>query len=223
MIAAPPTLDYYLGLITSEHSGKPKFMAVVAAEIQPYVDLQQTLWKMLGLFTPNATGAALDKVGARIGASRNLATPLQDVFFSWDAPGQGWDQGTLIGPNDDPNVGLAVLPDDTFQLLVKIVIAQNNWDGTIPGVYAVWGSIFGDANRILIQDNQDMTMFVTFLDYLSVVEKTLITGGYFNLRPAGVRIAGFFQPSVSGQPIFGFDAQNSTISGWDTGCFMEPL
>lgn len=221
-LPALPTIDTYLNLITSEHRDKPNFMATVAAECQPFVDIMNALYSMITMFTPDATGDQLDKVGARVGVSRNLATPLQNVYFSWDG-GPGWDEGVWLGPNDSPS-GLTTLPDDAFQILVKFAIAQNNWDGTIPGAYAIWESVMGTNFGILIQDNQDMTMLVTFIDLIqSVVTKALITGGYFNLRPAAVAITEFAQPSVQGEPVFGWDAQNSTVAGWDTGCWIEPL
>ena len=145
------------------------------------------------------------------------------MYFTWGDPELGWGEGTLLGPNDS-QAGLAVLPDDAFQMLVKLIIAENNWDGTVPGAYTIWSSVMGPGFGILIQDNQDMTMLVVFTNlFESVVTKSLIVGGHFNLRPAGVRINGFFQPSVPDTPVFGWGVENSTISGWGTGCFIEPL
>lgn len=48
----------------------------------------------------------------------------------------------------------------------------------------------------------------------------LLTNGYIALRPAGVRIAGYFEPDDITLPIFGWDAENSLISGWDVGHWM---
>lgn len=211
---APYPLEYYLGLIPSLHNKKPKFMATVAAAVQPFVDLQATLASMIGIFTPNAAGDQLDKVGAWAGVSRNLAQPIN---------------------------GQTTLADPDFQTLIRLAIAENHWDGTVPGAYTIWNSVFGGGGGynqggygqggyggggigLLIGDNQDMTMDVVFTGAIqSIVTKALLAGGYFNLRPAGVRITGFYQPSVVDEPIFGFDAENATVSGWDTGNWMEPL
>ena len=221
--ALPPTLDTYLSLITSEHNTKPKFMAQVAEEVQPYVDLMATLYAMIGIFNPNSIGDQLDKVGVMVGANRNLTTPLEDVYFTWGAANLGWGEGTFLGPGDSP-AGLTLLPDDSYRILVKMVIAMNNWDGTVPGAYAIWESVMGSEFGILIQDNQDMTMLIVFAGLIeSIVTKALIVGGYFNLKPAGVRINGFFQPSILATPVFGWGVENSTISGWGTGCWIEPL
>jgi len=208
MSAAPPPiteypnpLSYYLGLITSQHNQKPNFMATVAAEVQPFVDLQATLFSLLGIFNVNtATGDRLDKVGVWVGASRYLNEP--------------------VGPNN-----ITVLQDSDYRTLLQAVIAANNWDGTVPGMYSIWAQVFaGQTYEVLIQDNQDMTMFVVILaTTFSVVVLALLTNGYFDLRPAGVMMLGYYQPSVSGQPVFGFGAENSQISGWGTGVWIEPL
>jgi hypothetical protein len=223
MITGPPTLQTYLDLVTDEHRDKPKFMATVAAEIQPFVDMMATLFSMIAIFSVNAAGDQLDKFAQWVGVSRNLSVPLENVYFTWGNDGLGWGEGTWLGPNDS-ETGLTVLPDDAFQLLVKLVIAENNWDGTVPGAYAIWKSVMGADFGILIQDNQDMTMLVVFTNqFVSVVTRSLLAGGHFNLRPAGVRITGFFQPSVPNAPVFGWGVENSTIAGWGTGCWIEPL
>jgi hypothetical protein len=198
MSSAPYTLEYYLGLITSEHNQKPKFMATVAAAVQPFVDLQLTLAAMIGIFTPDSVGDQLDKVGLWVGANRNLSVPID---------------------------GITVLEDADFQTLIKLTIAENHWDGTVPGAYAIWNSVFASSGiGILIQDNQDMTMFVVFTGTIeSIVTKALLAGGYFNLRPAGVLITGFFEPSVPDAPVFGFGVQNSAVAGFGTGCWIKPL
>jgi hypothetical protein len=215
---APYPLQYYLNLITSEHNRKPKFMATVAAAVQPFVDLQATFAAMIGIFNPNAAGDQLDKVGAWVGVTRNLTQPIN---------------------------GVTVLDDVDFQTLIKLAIAQNHWDGTIPGAYAVWNSVFnppggsgyntggygqggygvgGSGIGILIQDYQDMTMLVVFTGTISsTVTKDILAGGFFGLRPAGVMILGFFQPSVPSAPVFGFGAQNATVAGFGTGAWIEPL
>ncbi len=221
--AIPPTLETYLALITSEHRDKPKFLATVTARIQPYVDLMATLYAMIGIFNPDAAGDQLDKLGVWVGAKRNLVTPLEDVYFTWGAEGLGWGQGTWLGPDDDP-AGLTVLPDDSYQVLLKLVIAMNNWDGTIPGAYSIWNSVMGTDFGILIQDNQDGTMLIVFTGLIeSVITKALITGGYFNLVPAGVRITEFAKPSIPDTPVFGWGPETDVVKGWGTGCWIEPL
>lgn len=215
MSSAPYPLQYYLNLITSEHNRKPKFMATVAAAVQPFVDLQATFAQMIGIFNTSGVGDQLDKLGAWVGVSRNLTQPIS---------------------------GQTTLSDPDFQTLIKLAVAENHWDGTVPGAYTVWNSVFGTADGygdggyddggygdggisigLLIGDNQDMTMDVVFTGTIGVVTQAILSGGYFGLRPAGVRITGFYQPTNPDAPIFGFDAENYTVSGFDTGYWMEPI
>lgn len=219
----PPTLDQYLALIPSVHNTKPRFMAQVAEEIQPFVDMMATVYAMIGMFNPNAIGDQLDKLAVWVGANRNLASAISGVYFTWGSTTLGWGNGTWLGP-DDSTSGLTVLPDDSFQILVKLIIAMNNWDGTIPGAYSVWNSVMGTQYGLLYQDNQDETILVVFTGQIaSVVTKALITGGFFNLIPAGVRVTEFAQPSIPSTPVFGWGANNSTVAGWGTGCWIQPL
>jgi hypothetical protein len=210
---APYPLTYYLSQIPSPNNLQPDFMATVALEVQPFVDLQVTLASMLGIFTPNSVGDQLDKVGVWVGASRDLTSPIN---------------------------GITTLADPDFQTLIKLVIAENNWDGTVPGAYNVWNSVFGGGSfgagqfgsggfggggtgiGLLITDYQDMTMAVLFTGTISAITAALITE-FFNLRPAGVRIIGFFQPSVANAPVFGLDIENATIAGLDVGAWAVPL
>jgi hypothetical protein len=217
--ALPPTVDTYLSLITSEHNTQPKFMATVAAEVQPFVDLMTTLYNMIGIFNPNASGDQLDKFAVWSGVSRNLPAPIFNVWFSLDDGNLGLDSGTLLGPNDVAANGMNVLPDDSFRILVKLAISMNGWDGTIPGAYTIWNAVFADEGwQIAIQDFQDMTMAFLFLGGVtSAVVQALIVGGYFNLRPAGVRVVGYYEPSVPNIPVFGLDIETNLISGLDVG------
>ncbi len=59
----------------------------MSAEIQPFVDLQATLFSMIGMFNPNASGDALDKVGVWVGANRDVQEPISGVYFAWGYAG----------------------------------------------------------------------------------------------------------------------------------------
>lgn len=212
-------ISNYVGLITPQHADKPKFIATITVGAQPVADAQALLNSMVGLFDVDAaTGAQLDAVGVRVGASRLLSEPLTGVYFSFDMSGVGFDQGSWLGPFD-PTSGLVALPDDTFRVLIKAVIAANQWDGTIPGAYAVYAELFTAlGGQIVIFDNQDMSITIGYMGpSLTAVVLALLTGGYLSLRAAGVSITGYVTPSIIDTPFFGFDAQNDVIAGFDTG------
>jgi hypothetical protein len=198
-MSIPVTLDSYLALVTSEHNQRPKYMATLSLYLQPMVDLQNLLNSFAGLFDIDfAVGQQLDFIGQWVGASRQLKQTIN---------------------------GISVLDDNTYRILLKAVIALNHWDGTVPGAYAIWAIVFAtEGYDILIQDNQDMSMFFVFVTAtLSTIVLALIINGYFDLRPAGVLMRGYFMPSVPGTPVFGFGIENDTVAGWGHGAWIAPL
>ncbi len=213
----------YTGLITSEHADKPKFVATVAASVQPFADVLATLTALPAAFDiDQAVGTQLDIVGLWVGVSRQLLEPLTGVYFSFDTIGLGFDQGTWQGPFD-PTSGLVSLPDDAYRALLYATIGSNQWDGTIPGAYGVWQLLFGSSERILIQDFGDMSMLTALMDKsANATINALFTTGAIRLKPAGVQLITAV-PSVALAPLFGFDVQNASISGWDSGCWPTIL
>lgn len=218
------TLGEYLNLITTEHRDRAKFVATVAAVVQPQVDEQTALAAFAEAFDiDTAAGVQLDIVGLWIGRARRVAVPITGVFFSWDdTPQTGWDSGVWRGPFD-PEAGIVILPDDTYRVLLKAKIAANSWDGSIPGAYAIWDEAFGDGSALLIQDHQDMSMDIGIVGPpLSAVTRALLIGGYLPLKPAGVRIRSYSIGANSG-PLFAWNVSNDLLAGWGTGSWAIEL
>lgn len=120
----------YVGLITSQHADKPKFVAMVAAVAKAFADTSNLIDGLPQAFDLDvAVGAQLDDVGLWVGLSRKIGVPIEGVYFSFDTEGLGYDQGSWKGPFD-PDVGLTSLDDDTYRLLLRARIAANHWDGT---------------------------------------------------------------------------------------------
>lgn len=211
----------YLARVTSEHRDKPLFMATLRAALQPIVDLQANLALMSGQFDLDAAaGAQLDDVGRWVGVSRQLRVPLSGVFFTWGAAGLGWGQGAWHS-STNPTTNLFDLPDAEYRTLIRSRIANNHWDGTVPGAYAVLDPLFASYGvTILIQDYANMHMLFA-LDAVPVnaVITALFQGGYLNFKPAGVHVDGYATPSVPATPYFGFGANNANVAGWGTGAW----
>lgn len=216
----------YLNLITSEHAKAPKYIEMLKSLLQPLADNIANIATMPGLFDlDTSVGDQEDKTGEWIGRTRFLSIPLAGVYFSFDEDGVGFDEGTWQG-RFDPNSGLLELPDENYRILLKATVAANQWDGTVPGAYAAYAILFGpEGISILIFDNQDMTIDLGFVGPTpDAVTLGLLTGGYLNLRPAGVKVNGYWVPTAPG-PLFGFDAENDSISGFDVGswpAFLPP-
>jgi len=199
-------------------------MAMVSLLAQWAVDRRSLLASIPELYDiDTAVGQQLDRIGEWVGVSRKLSLPLTGVYFSFDTPGLGFDQGTWLGPFD-PTSGLVSLPDDQYRILLYATIAANNWDGTVPTAYTAWNTIFSPLGySILIEDNQNMTMDVVLVGPSpDAVTLALFTGGYLNLRPAGVGINNYYLPSVPGSPVFGMDVETASIAGFDVGGWVIP-
>jgi hypothetical protein len=213
----------YLDLITAEHVGQPNFTATVSTSVQPFVDVQNMLLSMPGLYDfDNAVGTQLDADGLWIGLSRFVDTPLTGVYFAWDTPGLGWDQGYWQG-EFDPSQGVTVLNDPTYLIALRAKIAANNWDGTISGAASALENLFNNTETpgtlLFIEDGQDMTMtFGIAGDIPPTIISALLTNGGIPLVPAGIN-ADFIETSVNGSAIFGFDVGNEYVSGWDVGAW----
>jgi hypothetical protein len=216
----PPAGDVepYVDLITSEHRSRPNFVAMVANIIQPLADLQVLMAGIPGLYDLDvAVGAQEDTVGEWIGVTRDISVPLTGVFFSWDVAGLGWDQGSWAP--DIHATELVTLSDAQYRTLLFARAAANNWDGTIPGAYAIWNSLFaGTGTGILIQDYGDMHMALALTGPVpDAVTLALFTGGYLSLKPAGVHIDYYYTPIAPDVPYFGWGVENANISGWGVG------
>lgn len=218
------SVDFWLSLVTSEHRDKPKFMAMLAAVFQPLADTIVVLNTVPQAYDVDfAVGVQLDTVGQWVGISRNISTPLAGVFFSWGASGLGWGEGNWI--SNIQATQLVTLADSQYRTLLYARIAANHWEGTIPGAYAVWDTIFaGTGFGVLIQDLQHMHMAMALTGPVpDAVTKALFTNGYFDLRPAGVQIDKYYVPTVPNVPYFGFGVENANISGWGVGYWGETV
>lgn len=217
-----PTLDDYLSLITSSYRDKPNFIAWCAALAQPLVDVQALLEAVrAGFDLDTAVGVQLDQVGQWVGITRALDVPLTGVYFAWGAAGVGWGQGSWMGPYD-PETGMVSLPDDAYRTVLRAKIAANAWDGTIPGAYGIWETLFaGTGSIIIIQDNQDMSMVVGLAGVaVDAVTRALLTGGYISLKPSGVQIAYHAVPPAGGA-LFAWGCDSAGLAGWARGNWPE--
>lgn len=211
----------YLDLITSEHNDKPKFMAMVETLVKPLTDDMAVVWSLIEKYDlDTAVGEQLDVVGRWVGASRTLNAPLEGVYFTLDQAGLGFDEGTWKGPFD-PDSYLIELPDDAFRLLIRAKIKNNSWDGNIPQAYEDWDELFaGTDYGILIQDLGNMHMLFALTGPTpDAVTLALFKSGQLNIKPAGVHIDAYMTPSEPDTPYFGFDVQNDSIAGFDTGAW----
>ena len=219
---ALPTTETYLDLITSLYNDQPNFMAWCEALAAPLAGQQALLDAVRqGFDLDSAMGVQLDQIGLWVGRSRDLETPLEDVYFSWGLVGVGWGEGTWKGPYD-PETGLVSLPDDAYRTLLRAKVAANAWDGTIPGAYEIWETVFaGTGSIVVIQDNQDMSIIVGLAGVRGdSVTIALFTGGYIPLKPEGVRVQ-WYAVTPQGGPLFAWGCDSEALGGWDEASWPE--
>ena len=181
----------YLALVTSQHASKPNFLATLSVLLQPLADLQITYGAIPSSFDlDTAIGSQLDATGEWVGISRNLEIALSNTWFSWDTDGLGWDEASWWDPSQ-PSDETISLPDDSYRTLLRAKIVNNYWNGSIPGAYTVWNTLFSSTGwTIDIHDNQNNTLdFVLRGPAPDSITSALLTGGYFNLRPAGKSVS----------------------------------
>lgn len=222
------SLDYYLSKITSEHNQQPDYIATLTVLLQPLVDSQAAVEHLPTDFDLDfAIGVQLDAVGVRVNRDRFVDLPL--VYFALDEAGVGLDEGWLFFPGD-PVTGITTLPDEPYRMLLRAVIAANQWDGTIPGAYAAWDVLFaGTPYTMLIQDYNDLSMGIILVGASpDAVTKALFTTGELDLKPAGVLLrhllpAAYPAAVPGGFPLFGLDISSDLIAGLDEGYLVEEL
>lgn len=213
-----PSLADYLALVPPQHASKPRFVASLVAALRPLVHAQAQLAAMPALFDLNvAVGAQLDAVGLWIGRGRDVTVPVEGLFFAWGTEGRGWGQGYWRGPFDTLT-GLVRLDDASYRTLLRAKVLSNRWDGTVEGAGASLDALFPAGQQVFLQDNFDMTVTYAVAGVpLTTIERALFTGGYIQLKPAGVRVAYVDQTTANGTAIFGFGPQSKFIAGFEQG------
>ena len=208
----------YTDLVTMEHRDKPNFMDMVCYSTQAFAD-NQLKYKdrfVLAYDVDNAVGNQLDVVGQWVGIHRRLLQPIENVFFSFDTVGLGFDQGVWLGPYDTA-AGVTYLPDDFYRLLIKMKIVNNHWDGTKEGAYEIMNTVFNTLGyNFFIEDHGDLSISLGLLgpNYPVPLVFALFTSGKFNVKPAGIRIREYKYQSNVGK-VFSFDLETDLFGGFD--------
>ena len=203
-IGALPT-GYYTNLLTSEYRGSPNLNAWLNAALSVANDISNCLLDLAYAFDLDyAVGVQLDILGNILGVSRTL--PFQPSYS--------------VSP---------ILPDSMYRLLLYATVANNQWNGTISGINAMWAKYFQPLyGTMILQDQQNMTATVVLPAAMpSIVLDMIIgyaangstsgaiTGGYILPRPEGVE---YNWTLTTNLPAFGFSTTNTpTIAGYDIG------
>lgn len=178
----------YTNLVPSQNTNQPNFLAVLGVELQPFVDMQNVLAMIPQLLDLDvASGDQLDIIGEWIGISRRLSVPITGVYFAFDTPGVGFDEGVWFH-GGDPAEGVVILDDVTYRQMIVAKIAANTWDGSLGDANAKLLEAFPSAD-VQLKDNFDMTeTFILSGTAPSLLFEQLVEQGYIQLRPAAVNL-----------------------------------
>lgn len=188
-------LNFYLDLVTSEHSTKPKYMAWLSVLLTPLIDaikLNEDVKKAFDLNT--AIGAQLNIIG------KWLEQPRQVGFQ----------------PTDGSS---SILSDNYYRTVLKAKVVKNQWKGTISNFYSFWNVLFkGQPLQIYLVDNQDMEpVAIIWSSSVDQMMQDLIANNYIVPKPAGL---GLTVRRIDADTTFGFFGTEFT--GFDTGTFWTP-
>lgn len=208
------TLQAYFELVTSEYADLPKFKATLTALLSSFsncISLLQNLYKYFEIDT--AVGDQLTKLGNLVGVSRSVLEPITGVYFSLDDPNLGLDQGIMQGPFD-PVSGLVALPDEHYRQIVKMNIALHHVEATTANIVSIVEPLLAPAKLLIFDMNNCSVFWALTAPPADPIYAQLFPLGYFNAAPAGVQV---FGDVILTNAIFGFDVENSVISGLDVG------
>ena len=80
----------------------------------------------------------------------------------------------------------------------------------------------GVDNKIILADNQNMSYYIGIIGSLDLLYSTLITRGYFDIKPSGVKVT-YIRPSSKANVFFGFGLNTEEVKGWGQGYFFEKI
>jgi hypothetical protein len=182
-------IGYYTKILTSQYATSPLFQQWLQEVLRLADDISQCLASIPSAFDLNfAVGAQLDILGQIIGPTR--VVPFQ--------PSSG------VSP---------VLDDNTYRLLLRATIANNQWDGKQGSLYEIWTNLF-PGGHITIIDNQNMTATIVMTGSFSSIIQDLISHDLIVPRPEAVQYNYVF----GGIPFFGFSTANTAyLAGFGVG------
>ena len=219
--AYSPDPDYYLKFITSQYQNSPNFLAwtrgfleiiqsimKLAVNLPYYFSFSRIVDKASGAYIPGALTVesgdyVFEEMDAAIGNQLDVLGEILGV-------------GRVIDfkPTDGSS---STLDDETYRILLKNKVLRNHWDGKAASIQEAWSNLF-PGGKIIVQDNQNMTVDVTITGGFSQLIIDLIEHDYIVPRPQGV-LMNYYVGTVSPSnlPFFGFDRDDTYVSGFDKG------
>jgi hypothetical protein len=193
--------------IMSQFGNSPTLLAWIEAMnewIDPSVDIDNfysMVWDI-----SQAQGFGLDIWGRIVDINRTL--PLGGTILT--AGDQDLTAGNQILTVGQPSL---LLGDYDYMRVILLKAMANIVATTAPAINQLLQSYFSGRGKCYVQDMGSMTMQYVFEFGLTTTEMAVVQYSGILPKPAGVQIN-----YISGKtPFFGWDTNDSSISGWDGG------
>lgn len=184
--------EKYLALITSQHR-KPKFESVVAAAVNPLIDVLLFLRNLNLNFDLNtAKDSQLGIIAEWVGAPNSVPNAFPIAYFGFrDQPSalpfaeqDGTDWGGFWRESGMSNSSAMQMNNTLFKKVINAKIKLNNTDCSLDSAQEIISLV--TDKKFTIKDNNDMTVTFNFLNTYEDWERELVRM-MFPL-PAGVRL-----------------------------------
>lgn len=148
-----PILKTAMSRIGHQYADSEKFKKFIEITLEPIVELQSVLLRMLDIDVDNAKGYKLDLIGRIVGAPAVIPAAIPQPFFGYD--NQEMSEG--FGELDDPNAGGHwremgqvsntdwILQADDYRTSVNAQIAKNSSNCTPDEIIRVAQIVLGEA------------------------------------------------------------------------------
>lgn len=140
-----------------------------------------------------ATSHELDVLGIIVGATRSFESQVEFETNDFGEVGVQFGGGDIQFQTMGQSITQEV-SDEIFKTLIKAKISKNNNDGTIDGMLDALMFIIPD-NIAVINDNDDMSFTVSFLEELSSIQVFILDTFDILPRPQGVEFKGYIDES----------------------------
>ena len=188
-------INEYLGLVTSQHRQKTKFIESIRVAITPIVGCQNLLSKMSELHDlETATGNSLEQLALWTGAPLIIPGAAQLEYFGFIDQ----ENAMTFGETDDPSIGGyfresgqsgtgGLTPTGDFlRRLIKARILKNKSTGNINETKPIL-ELALNHSHFKVFDNKDMTVtFKNLATQFTTMQKILVQ--MFFPLPAGVEL-----------------------------------
>lgn len=177
-----------------QYSDSVKYRALITATLEPIVELQTLLFKLLDVDLDTAKGIKLDLIGRIVGAPAVIPRAVPQPFFGFDNQELGQEFGELDDPDaggflreiyQPSNIDLILSPDE-YREIIDAQIIKNKSNCSPDEIIRVAQIVLG-ADVEFKYVEYPMAIVIAPLEYVGFAKRQTLT--QMIPRPAGVAFA----------------------------------